>query len=158
LRAHKPRLRRSAGTVMPSDLVRNRRRPPSHAAREADIEAVDRGDGRTVACMFRGTYGSYPRRFRQKMLDLTSDALVLRPYWYSLSRTQMTIKEPVLSARVRLRNFKTDWNIRAAGVYAPGARLEWAGFDVVSCQTHLGILEFAVTRPDVQLVLHALQP
>jgi hypothetical protein len=86
-------------------------RPPSHAAREADIEAVDGGDGRTVACMFRGTYGSYPRRFRQKMLDLTSDALVLRPHWHSLNRTQMTIREPVLSAQVRPRNFKTDWNI-----------------------------------------------
>ena len=143
---------------MPLDLVRNRMQPPSHAAREADIEAVDSGDGRTIACMFRGTYGRYPRRFRQKMMDLTSDALVLRPYWYSLNRRQMTIKEPVLYAWVRLRNFKTDWNIRAAGIYAPGAPLEWAGFEVVSCQTHLGILEFAVPRPDVQLVLHALQP
>jgi len=158
LRAHKPRLRRSAGTVMPSDLVSNRMRPPSHAAREADIEAVDGGDGRTVACMFRGTYGSYPRRFRQKMLDLTSDALVLRPHWHSLNRRQIAIREPVLSAQVRPRNFKTDWNIRATGMYAAGARLEWAGFEVVSCQTHLGILEFAIPRPDVQLVLHALQP
>ncbi len=150
------RLSRSAGTVMPLDLVRNQMRAPSPAATAADIEALDRGEGRTVACMFRGTYGRYPRRFRQKMLDLTSDALVLRPFWYSLNRRPMTITERVLSAQVRPRNFKTDWNIKATGVYAPGSRLEWAGFEVVSCRTSAGILEFAVPRPDVPLVLHVM--
>ena len=131
-------------------------RAPSPAATAADIEAVERGEGRTVACMFRSTYGSYPRRFRQKMLDLTSDALVLRPFWYSLDRRRLTITERVLSAQVRPRNSRTDWNIRATGVYAPGSRLEWAGFEVVSCQTSAGTLEFAVPRPDVPLVLHVL--
>ncbi len=155
---HNPRVRRSAGTVMPLDLVRNRMRAPSLAASAADIEAVDRGEGRAVACMFRGTYSSYPRRFKQKMLDLTNDALVLRPFWYSLSRKHLTITEPVLSAQVRPRNFKTDWTIRAAGMYAPGSRLEWAGFEVISCQTRSGTLELAVPRPDVPLVLHVLQP
>jgi hypothetical protein len=76
---HNPGTRRSAGTVMPFDLVRNRMRAPSPAAMTADIEAADRREGRTVACIFRGTYGSYARRFKQKMLDLTSDALVRRP-------------------------------------------------------------------------------
>jgi hypothetical protein len=51
-------------------------RAPSQEARAADVEAVDRGEGRTIACLFRGTYGIYPRRFKQKMLDLTSDSLV----------------------------------------------------------------------------------
>jgi hypothetical protein len=37
--------------------------------------------------------------------------------------------ERVLSAQVRLRNPKTDWNIRAAGVYGLASRLEWTGFD-----------------------------
>jgi hypothetical protein len=93
--------RRSAGTVMPLDLVRNRMRAPSQAAQAADIEAVDRGEGRTIACLFRGTYGTYPRRFKQKMLDLTSDSLVLRPFWYGLNRKRVTIPEPVLAAQVR---------------------------------------------------------
>jgi len=111
------RLRRSAGTVMPLDLVRNRMRAPSSAATVADIEAVDRGEGRTVACVFRGTYGIYPRRFKQKMLDLTTDALVLRPFWYNPNSKHLTITERVLSAQVRPRNRKTDWNIRATDVY-----------------------------------------
>jgi hypothetical protein len=152
------RIRRSAGTVMPSDLVRNRMRAPSLAARAADIEAVDRGEGRTVVCMFRGSYGSYPRRFKQKMLDLSNDALVLRPFWYSLSRRRIAITEQVLAAHVRPRNFRTDWNLRATGMYAPGAILEWAGADVISCQTSSGTLEFAVPRPDVPLVLHVICP
>jgi hypothetical protein len=100
------RLGRSAGTVMPLDLVRNRMRAPSSAA-AADIEAVERGEGRTVACMFRGTDGSNPRRFRQKMLDLTSDALAIRPFWSSLDRRRMTITERVLSAQVRPRDSRT---------------------------------------------------
>lgn len=150
------RFRRSAGTVMPIDLVRNRMRAPNQAARAADIEAVDRGEGRTIACLFRGTYGTYPRRFKQKMLDLTGDSLVLRPFWYGLNRKRVTIAEPVLAAQVRERNFKTDWNVRAAVEYAPGRRLEWTGFEVISCQTSSGILEFAVPRPDVRLMLHVL--
>lgn len=148
------RFRRSAGTVMPIDLVRNRMRAPNQAARAADIEAVDRGEGRTIACLFRGTYGTYPRRFKQKMLDLTGDSLVLRPFWYGLNRKRVTIAEPVLAAQVRERNFKTDWNVRAAVKYGP--RREWAGFEVISCQTSSGILEFAVPRPDVRLMLHVL--
>ena len=107
--------------------------------------------------MFRGTYGAYPRRFKQKMLDLTSDVLVLRPFWYNPNRKQMTIAERVLSAHVRPRKFKTDWNVRAAVEYAPGLRLEWAGFEVISCDTSSGTLEFAVPRPDIPLVLHVLQ-
>jgi hypothetical protein len=157
MKKHK-RMRRSAGTVMPLALVRNRMRAPGLAARAADIEAIDRGEGRTIACMFRGTYGTYPRRFKQKMLDLTRDALALRPFWFSLNRKHLTITERVLSAQVRPRNFKTDWNIKATGMYAPGSRLEWAGFEVISCQTSSGTLEFAVPRPDVPLVLHVFDP
>jgi hypothetical protein len=124
--------RRSAGTVRPLDPVPNRMRAPSQAAQAADIQAVDRGEGRTIACLFRGTYGTYPRRFKQKMLDLTSDSLVLRPFWYGLNRKRVTIAEPVLAAEVRERNFKTDWNVRVGVEYAPGRRLEWAGFVVIS--------------------------
>jgi hypothetical protein len=151
------RLRRSAGTMMPLDLVRNRMRAPSRASMAADIEAVDRGEGRTIACMFRGTYGAYPRRFKAKMLEVTTGALALRPFWCSLNRKHLPITESVLSAKVRPRDFKTDWNIKATGVYAAGSRLEWAGCEVVSCQTSVGTLEFAVPRPDVPLMLHVLR-
>jgi hypothetical protein len=49
--------------------------------------------------MFGGTYGTYPRRFKQKMLDLASDSLVLRPFCYGLNHERITIAEPVLAAR-----------------------------------------------------------
>jgi hypothetical protein len=91
------RLKRSSGSaITPRDLLRISRRESREAASAADIVAIDRGEGRTVFCYYRGTYGSYPRRFAGCMLDLT-----------------------------------------------PG-----------SCQTSGGLLEFAVRRPDVDLVLH----
>jgi hypothetical protein len=55
------------------------------------------------------------------------------------------------------RAFKTDWNVRATGLYAEGRPLYHAGSVVIACRTPSGTLEFAVPRPDVQLVLHVLQ-
>src|ERR1700680_2492128 len=154
--ARRVRLSRSAGTVFPWDLVKNRLRGPSNAAISADIEAVDRGEARTVACMFRATYGPYPRRFRQQMLDLMPDGPVVRPFWYAIRRSKVRIEDPILSASVRPRNPRTDWKVRATGMYASGSALEWAGFVVIQCQTSPGGLEFGVPRPDVSLLLHYL--
>jgi hypothetical protein len=155
--ARRVRPSRSAGTVFPLDLVKNRLRGPSNAATSADIEAVDRGEARTVACMFRGTYGPYPRRFRQQMLDLMPDGPIVRPFWYAIRRSKFRIEDPILSASVRPRNPRTDWKVRATGMYASGSPLEWAGFVVIQCQTSPGVLEFAVPRPDVPLLLHYLK-
>jgi hypothetical protein len=151
------RFRRAAGTTTPIDVLGRAFRGPSPAVVAADIEAIDHGEGRTVVCIFRGLYGSYPRRFTKKMLDLTSDSLVLRPSWNSLSRKLITVTEPVLTAEVRERNPGSDWNLKAAGIYAAGQPLQFAGFVVISCQTASGTLEFAVPRPDVPLMLHVLQ-
>lgn len=150
------RPRRSAGTVGFLDVLRNRFRSPSRAVISADIAAVDRGEARMVSCLFRSLYGAYPRRFRARMLDLTPLGPVVRPYWFSVSRARFPIEEPVASASVRRRNPRTDWNVRATGIYAPGGILAHAGSEVIRCQTSLGILEFAVPRPDVPLVLHYL--
>jgi hypothetical protein len=147
---------RSAGAAYPLDVIRNRFRGPSQSAIAADIAAVDNGTARTVACMFRADYGDYPRRFTQRMLDLLPNGPVVRPFWYSLRRARFRIDEPVVTAFVRSRNPRTDWNVRATGMYSAGARLEWAGFEVISCRTSLGVLEFAVPRPDVPLLVHYL--
>jgi hypothetical protein len=155
--AARQRWPRSAGTATPVDVLRNRFRAPSPKATAADIAAVDRGEGRTVACLFRGSYGRYPRRFRQRVIDLTLGSVVLRPWWYSLHRKPIVIAEPISGAQVRPRAFKTDWNVRATGLYAEGQPLGYAGSVVIACQTPSGTLEFAVPRPDVQLVLHVLQ-
>lgn len=146
---------RSAGTTYPIDVLRNRFRGPSRAAVDADIRAIDNGEARRIACQFRGTYGSYPRRFRQHMADLTPKGLVIQPFWYS-RRRPIYIEEQILSAEVRSRNLRTDWNVRTTGAYARGGILEWAGFEVIHCGTELGSIELAVPRPDVPLLLHYL--
>ncbi|HSR83708.1 MAG TPA: hypothetical protein VLM11_05945 [Streptosporangiaceae bacterium] len=91
------------------------------------------------------------------MLDLTPATLTLRPFWYSLSRATIVIAEPISGAHVRPREFRTDWNVRATGLFSKGQVLEYAGSTVITCQTPSGTLEFAVPRPDVNLVLHVLQ-
>lgn len=145
---------RSAGTVFPQDLLRNRLRGPRNDALAADLQALDSGQARTVACLFRGTYGMYPKRFRQHMLDLFPGGPTVRPFWYSFRRRRFRIAEPITSARVRPRDPRTDLNVRATGLYAAGKPLGWAGFEVVQCRTVQGLIEFAVPRPDVPLLLH----
>lgn len=148
---------RAAGTRTPVDVLRNLFRPPSPEATAADIAAVDRGEGRTVACLFRGSYGRYPRRFRAQMMDVALGSVELRPWWYSLHRKPIAIAEPISGVHVRPRAVKTDWNVRGGGLYAEGQPLDYAGSVVIACQTPSGTLEFAVPRPDVPLVLHVLQ-
>jgi hypothetical protein len=127
------------------------------AAVSADIAAIDRGEGRKLACLLRGSYGAYPRRFRQQMLDLEPGGMVVRPFWYGFNRRRYRIEEQVTAAYVRPRDSRTDWNVRDGGAYAAGGRLEWAGFSVIHCRTPQGFIEFAVPRPDVPLVLHYLR-
>jgi hypothetical protein len=88
------------------------------------------------------------------MIDLTPEGLVVRPFWSSLNRKVVRIGEEVLSAHVRPRDRRTDLNVRATGVYAAGGPLEFAGFEVVTCRTAQGVIEFAIPRPDVPLFLH----
>lgn len=145
---------RSAGAVYPADIVRNGFRGPSVASMEADMAAIDKGESRRLACLFRGTYGGYPTRFRQHMVDLTPHGLIIQPFWYSLRRKRTYIEEKIVSAEVRPRKIGTDWNVRATGIYARGGLLEWAGFEVIHCQTELGSIELAVPRPDVRLLIH----
>ena len=155
LRPH--RVRRSAGTMPPLDVLRNWFRGPSGAAIAADLAAIDRGEGRRLGCLFRGDYAGYPRRFHRKMADLLPQALVLRPFWSSPDRRSLRIAEIVVSASVRPRDRAKDWNVPGTGMYGPGQALGYAGFEVVECKTALGRFELAVPRPDVPLVLHYLQ-
>jgi hypothetical protein len=149
-------MRRSAGTTTPLDVLRNRFRAPGDAAIAGDLAAINRGEGRRVACLFRGDYRGYPRRFHRKMADLLPQALVLRPFWSSPDRRSFQVDELVVSADRRPRDWSEDRNVPGTGMYGPGQALGYAGFDVVQCQTELGRFELAVPRPDVPLVLHYL--
>lgn len=155
--SRRTRFRRSSGTATPLDVIRRGFRPPSQAAVSADLEAIDHGDGRTLACFYRAEYGGYPRRFRRKMLDLMPAGLAFRPFWSSPSRTRFQIDAgEIMSAHMRPRSHRTDLNVPATGVYQQGGSFSYAGFEVIQCQTSHGLLELAVPRPDVPLVLHYL--
>jgi hypothetical protein len=151
------RLQRSSGTgVTARDVLRTWKRLSREAASAADIAAIDRGDGRTVFCSYRGLYGSYPRRFAGCWLDLTPDGPVIRPMLlFRFLRQRIPISEPVIGARVRpFDNQREALQLVGAGQYATGGLLEQSGSVVISCETSGGLLEFAVRRPDIDLVLH----
>ena len=61
------------------------------------------------------------------------------------------------SGEARARPFDSQREARqlgGAGQFAPGGLLQQSGSAVICCQTTGGLLEFAVRRPDVDLVLH----
>jgi hypothetical protein len=151
------RFKRSAGTVFsPVDVLRvgvaSRRQP----AMAADAAAIDRGEGRTMPCWFRGLYGDYPRRFRGYFLDLAPDRPVLREFWVPfVVRRRIPITEDLISARVRpFESTREARRFVSTGLYAPEGPLQWAGNAIVSYQTPQGVLEFGVKRADVPLLLH----
>jgi hypothetical protein len=157
-RKPRKRLRRAAGTRNGWDLLKAGFRPPKEAASRADIEAIERGEGRRTACFFRGTYEPYPRKFIYRKLDLTSTGVTLRPLWFTPNREPLPVDQSVTAVHTRPRNPSTDRRIKSSGNYRPDGALGWAGFSVVVCETPKGQLEFAVPNPDVPLVIRHFQP
>jgi hypothetical protein len=148
------RLLRAAGTRTAWDVAQAFFIPLRRARTLSDIEAVERGEGRTVGCFFRGLFGPYPDRFTNLgSLDLAHRRAVWRPLWIYAWRQDWPITDPVASAFVRPRDPETDRPFKGAGSFAPGGAFEWRGFSVVVCQTPHGHLEFAVPNPDIDLVV-----
>lgn len=106
--------------------------------------------------MFRGLYSPYSARFMVRKMDLTSEGVILRPFWFSRDRRIVRITETVSAAYTRPRDPVTDHRIHSFGNYEAGKPLGYAGFTVVVGETPRGRLEFAVPNPDVPLVLHYL--
>jgi len=151
--------RRSTGSVFtPRDMLTVYRTSPREERQEDDIRTVDRGEVVTVYCAYRGTYGNYPRRFMGCWLDLAPDGLIIRPMLLlAFLWRRIPVAEDIHSAQTR--PFASQWeaaNWRGSGAYASGGALQQAGKVVISCRTSAGVLEFAVPRPDVPLVLHYL--
>jgi hypothetical protein len=151
------RVRRAAGTRSGWEAALAGFRPPAAAATRADLEALERGEPRAVACFFRGSAEPYPGRFVFRQLVLAQEGLTLLPLWFTPDRKVIRIGEEVLSAHVRPRNPDTDRKIRSAGNYRQGRPLGYAGSSVVVGQTAGGWLEFGVPNPDVPLVLAYFQ-
>jgi hypothetical protein len=129
------RLQRSSGTaITASDLLRTSRPGSREAASAVDIAAIDRGEGRTVFCSYRGLYGGYPRRFAGCMLDLTPDGPVIRPMQFlRFLWHRVPVSEPVIEAEVRpLASQREARQLAGSGQYAPGGLVEQAGSVVIS--------------------------
>lgn len=145
------RPRRSAGTATPFDVIRRGFRPPGKSALSGDLSAIDQGEHRVLACLYRGTLGGCPTRFRRKMLELHPDVLIFRPFWSSPSRTRFRVQ------RADILSTDPARPERATAIYSPGAGIyDYAAFDVITCHLAGGKLDLAVPRPDVPLVLHYL--
>lgn len=138
------RFKRSAGTVYgPMGALRVIIAPWRRSAISSDINAIDQGDGRKILCWFRGLYGDYPHNFRQYFMDLSLDGMILRKYVLFTERQRILIADELLSARERRPlDFAEVWKL--------GTDLN----AIIVCTTPLGILEFALKRTDVPLLLH----
>lgn len=151
------KLQKAAGTRTGFEALKSGFRPPRPQATRSDIVAIDRGEGRVVACLFRGFEPKYPQRFIFRALDLLPGGVRLRPYWFSPSRQVIEVAEPIRGVHQRPRNPETDQRIRSAGNYRPGGSLGSSGFSVVVGETDSGPLEFAVPNPDVPLLVHYIE-
>jgi hypothetical protein len=142
---------RAAGTRGFWAVIKSFGRPPNQSRSLADIDAVGRGEARSVSCMLRGSFGTYPRRFQQGELQLRADGATWRRSW-GLARASARIDDQIDSIEVRRRDPSSDWNIKSGGLYRPGGLLRASGFSVIACSTPRGRLELAVPTADVPLV------
>ena len=117
-----PRVRHAAGTRNGWQTVKRGFLPPKKAARRADIAAIDRGEPRRVAYLFRGRYPPYSAKFMVRKMDLTPDGVILRPFWYSPDRHIRQITDNVTFAYTRPRNSATDHRIHSSGTTRSGSR------------------------------------
>ena len=106
------KLKRAAGTRTAWDVLAAYFRKPKEEASEADIAAVDRGEGRQVSCFFRTLGGSSPERFHQMQLNLLPGRAELYPVWFSFDRKPARA-EDVTSACIRPYDRATDRILKA---------------------------------------------
>jgi hypothetical protein len=124
----------------------------------ADMAAMDRGEAIVVGCYIRRLYGHQPQRFSGWLMELAPDGPVLyrKLFFLFVIRRKMPLPERILSARVR--PFESQAEARrfaSTGIFEAGSGpWEWAGSSILSCQTDRGMMEIAVGRRDVSLLLH----
>ena len=146
---------RSAGTLATfADLARLNVPGWRRRREAADLAALDKGEVRTVMCWFRGLYGTYNRKWHIYVLVLTPEEPLLRKSVPFRRQVRIVITESLVSAWLRPpETLREGRRVGASGQYAPGGSLEHVGHQIVCCKTTEGILEFAVRRIDVPLLL-----
>jgi hypothetical protein len=109
-----------------------------------------------VVCWFRGLYGNYRRKFYPYFLDLAPGGLVLRKGLLFWERQRIPITEGLVSASLRPPASPQEARrVEANGTpYGSGGPMDVVGNQIIRCKTTEGILEFAIQRTDVPLLLH----
>lgn len=128
----------------PSRLFRS----PKASEGAADIEAVRRGEARSVSCFLRGTFDPFPRKLKQGELELSSEAASWTPFW-SISRHPLALElaaEHVTTRPADSREPHVKKGEKVFGVMPTPA------FVVVNCTTSMGVLELVVPSADGPLV------
>jgi hypothetical protein len=128
----------------PSRIVRRRKTSET----SSDLEAVRRGEARSVSCFLRGTVEPYPHKLKQGRLQLSSRGATWTPFW-SFSREPMAIGlrvEGVTTRPADSREPNAKKGGRALGV------VEVPAFVVVTCTGSSGALDLVVPSPDEPLV------
>jgi hypothetical protein len=143
-----PKPQRSAGTRTLRDVLKALFRRPTSAQVQSDLDALQLGESRSVSCFLRASFGPYPRRVRQGMLDLTKSSAEWRPFW-SLRRRPLQLVLRVESISVRPPG-PAEWNVKKGGNafgVVPVPR-----FVTIVCKTGEGTVELTVVDVDVPLV------
>jgi len=141
----------AAGTYGFLDVLRHPSRivrPPKASDTRSDVEAVRRGEARSVSCFLRGTVEPFPRKLKQGRLQLSSGGVTWTPFW-SLSRKPVAIGLKVEGVTTRPSDSREP-NVKKGGK-ALGV-VEVPAFVVVTCTGSSGALDLVVPSADEPLV------
>ena len=143
----------SAGTRSPLGDLAALSRKLRKVSSATDLEAVSRGQGRTVSCFLRGSMPPYPRHVKQGTLRVAAGDVSWRPTW-GLRRPTYAIHEKVRAVHFRAPG-RAEWNVKKGGT-AFGV-ITIPQFTVIVASTDRGVLEFTVPVIDADLVTTVLR-
>lgn len=130
----------------PSQVVR----PDGPEEGASDPAAVRVDEARSVSCFLRGQRGPYQRQLRQGTMVPEGRRALWTPFW-SLCRRPLAMELGVQTVQTRPADHREP-NVKKGGpVYGV---IEIPAFQVASCQTASGTVDFAVPPGDPPLRHH----
>jgi len=112
-----------------------------------DIEALRRGEARSVSCFLRGTYGPFPRTLRQGRLDLTGGTARWIPFW-SIRRDPLALDFSVQDVTTRPADSSEPLVKKGRSLIV----VKEPVFVVVTCTVSSGALDLVIPSADEPLV------
>ncbi len=148
---------RAAGTYGVLQVLRHpsrmfRTAPPSDS--DADIEAVQRANGRSVSCFLRGSSDPYPVNLKHGTLLLAGDRATWKPYWHLRRRPPLRIDEAFDTVTTRAADRRESGVVKTGGGGKALGMILVPTFVVVTCATPALSVDFVVSSTDEPLVTH----